>query len=419
MSPDARTAAPSSLTPSTFLTDESALRREFDAAFAASLDAAKSALGDGAAMAPRVVETAFVNVWNQRGTVANADQFKALLADEIRHGAARALSRRASAGRFAGGKQATASHTTASEAPSDVWAAIERGLHPVASDAAHAAHATTGRHEAASHMKAVGKKKSWVLPVALGALAIVVAVAGVLWVDRLGEDEGALALVSSASLQPIAATSPGQIGSTTLGDGSKMKIGPESKVFIPDAFPDKARVLKLEGTAQFEVAKAAEGKNLPFRVIAKRVHVIATGTNFVVSAFPSDSGMAVFVKDGSVTVKAGKTVSTVAAGQGLIVENNVPRQPTADESAQAFGWVDGRVSVQHKQLRTVLAALTRWFNYDVKVPDLPLLDRDASIDVPLDSSLLAIRQVEKTANVKLTFEGETKAFRDATPAKKK
>ena len=33
MSPDARTAAPSSLTPSTFLTDESALRREFDDRF--------------------------------------------------------------------------------------------------------------------------------------------------------------------------------------------------------------------------------------------------------------------------------------------------------------------------------------------------------------------------------------------------
>jgi ferric-dicitrate binding protein FerR (iron transport regulator) len=417
MSPDARTAAPGSLTPSSFLTDEAALKREFDAAFATSLEAAKSALGDGAAMAPRVIETAFVSVWNQRGAVANAEQFRSLLADEIRHGAARALSRRASAGRFAGGKQTSASHTTASEAPGDVWAAIERGLHPVSSDAAHAAHANTGRHEAASHMKAVGKKKSWVVPVVVGVVALGAAVAGVLYVDRLGEDEGALTLVSSASIQPIS-TSPGQIGSTTLGDGSKMKMGPETKIFIPDAFPDKARVLKIEGTAQFEVAKAADNKDLPFRVIAKRVHVIATGTNFIISAYPSDSGMAVFVKDGSVTVKAGKSVSTVAAGQGLIVENNVPRQPTADESAQAFGWVDGQVSVQHKQLRTVLAALTRWFNYDVKVPDLPLLDRDASINVPLDSSLLAIRQVEKSANVKLTFEGETKAFRDATPTKK-
>ena len=149
--------------------------------------------------------------------------------------------------------------------------------------------------------------------------------------------------------------------------------------------------IKVEGTAQFDVAKSPDGKNLPFRVIAKRVHVIATGTSFVVSAYlDATAAWRCFVKEGTVTVKAGKTTSTVGAGQALLVENNVPRQPTAEERAQAFGWVDGQISVQHKQLRTVVAALTRWFNFDVKVPDLPLLDRDASINVPLDSSQLAI-----------------------------
>jgi len=49
----------------------------------------------------------------------------------------------------------------------------------------------------------------------------------------------------------------------------------------------------------------------------------------------------------------------------------------------------------------------------VKVPDLPLLDRDASFSVPLDSSRLAISQVEQSANVKFAYEGETKVFRDA------
>jgi ferric-dicitrate binding protein FerR (iron transport regulator) len=417
MSPDARTASPNSLTPVSYLADESALKREFDAQLESSLTAARAQLGDAASMAPRVVEAAFVSAWNQRTTIASADQLKVVLNDEIRHGAARSLSRRHSAGRFAGsGKQAQGAHTAASDAPADMWANVEKGIHASASSSAHAAHATTGRHEAASHMKSVGKRPSWVVPLAIGAFAIIVSVGGMLYVDRLGEDDGALALVSSAAIQPIA-TTPGQIGSTTLGDGSKMRMGPETKIFIPDAFPDKARVIKVEGTAQFDVVKAPEGKTLPFRVIAKHVHVIATGTSFIVSAYPSDSGMLVLVKEGTVTVKAGKTSTTVAAGQSLLVENNVARQPTADEDAQAFGWVDGQISVQHKQLRTVVAALTRWFNYDVKVPDLPLLDRDASINVPLDSSRLAISQVEKSANVRFAYEGETKVFRDA--AKKK
>jgi ferric-dicitrate binding protein FerR (iron transport regulator) len=420
MSPDARTASPSSLTPSSILTDEAALKREFDAQFTSSLSAAHAQLGDATAMAPRVVETAFVNAWNQRGTIATADQLKVVLTDEIRHGAARALSRRHSAGRFAGGKHTQTSHAAASEAPADVWANVEKAIHASASSSssAHAAAATTGRHEAASHMKAVGKRPSWIVPAAIGLFALVVSVGGMLYVDRLGEDDGALALVSSAAIQPLVATTPGQMTLwTTLGDGSKMKVGPETKVFVPDAFPDKARVIRIEGTAQFDVAKAADGKSLPFRVIAKRVHVIANGTSFVVSAYSSDSGMMVLVKEGSVTVKAGKTSTNVPAGQALLVENNVPRQPRAEERAQGFGWVDGQITVQHKQLRSVVAALTRWFNFDVKVPDLPLLDRDASIDVPLDSSRLAISQVEKSANVKFAYEGETKLFRDATKKK--
>jgi len=67
-----------------------------------------------------------------------------------------------------------------------------------------------------------------------------------------------------------------------------------------------------------------------------------------------------------------------------------------------------------------MEALTRWFNYDVKVIDPPLFEREASFDVPLDSSRLAISQVEKSANVKFAYEGETKVFRDASgkaPAK--
>jgi ferric-dicitrate binding protein FerR (iron transport regulator) len=141
---------------------------------------------------------------------------------------------------------------------------------------------------------------------------------------------------------------------------------------------------------------------------------IATGTKFVVSAYPNDSGARVQVLEGSVTAKAGKKSSAVAAGQSLVVTRDTTRAPTDAERAEAFGWVDGQISVQHKQLRTVVEALTRWFNYDVKVPDLPLLDRDASFNVPLDSSRLAISQVEQSANIKFAYEGETKVFRDAT-----
>src|ERR1043165_1665589 len=123
MSSEARTASSSPLT-STVLTDESALKRTFDTEYAAALASARSQLGDAPMLAPRVVETAFVNAWNQRAALKSQDDLKRLLDDDIRHGSARALSRRSAASRLAGGKHASGQHATASDAPADVWAAV-------------------------------------------------------------------------------------------------------------------------------------------------------------------------------------------------------------------------------------------------------------------------------------------------------
>lgn len=414
-------AAPGAASP--VLADEQALKRAFDANFDACLASAKSQLGDAPSLAPRVVEVAFLNAWNQRAVFATADQLNTFLTDEIRHGAARALSRRFSGhrmGAMGGGAQAETRASAEADA-AKVWSQIEHNIHGEGHSAeAHAAAATAGRHDAASHMKSVAKSRSWAPAIGIGIVALGVALAGAFYMNRLGEDDAILSAVNAQGIQPIA-SSPGQIGSLVLGDGTKMRFGPETKVMIPDGFPTKIRAVKVDGTAWFDVAT---GQELPFRVVAKRMHFIATGTKFVVSAYPNDSGASVHVLEGTVSVKAGKKVSAVTAGQSLVVTPDSVRQPTDAERAEAFGWVDGQISVQHKQLRTVVEALTRWFNYDVKVPDLPLLDRDASFDVPLDSSRLAISQVEKSANVKFAYEGETKVFRDATgtvetPKKKK
>jgi len=116
-------------------------------------------------------------------------------------------------------------------------------------------------------------------------------------------------------------------------------------------------------------------------------------------------------------VKSGKQSTPVAANQTLLVDGNAQRATTDDERAEAFGWTDGRIAVAHKQLRDVVAQLARWFNLDIKVPDLKLLDREAGFNVSLDSSRTAIAQVEKSANVKFAYEGESKVFRDAMSKK--
>src|SRR5215831_7968206 len=420
MSTDSRTASPSPLTPASILTDPAALKRAFDAEYDSCLAAAKTQLADAPGLASRVVETAFLNVWNKRATVGNQQQLKAALSEEIRHGSARALSRRASAGRFAGGKTGTTGqHAVTETSKADVWSHIDRALKGPGTDA-HAAAADASRHEAAKQMKAVTKRKSWVVPVTIGVIALVISVAGVLYVDRLGEDDAIQGAVNNAGIQPYA-SNVGQIGDITLGDKSVAKMGPETRLFVPDkGFPDEIRAVKVDGTASFDVAPATGKEVKSFTVVAKRVHIVATGTSFGVSAFSNDSGVAVLVKKGSVTVKVGKVANAVGENQAVIVDNDAIRPATDAERAERLGWVDGTMTITNKPLKEVVATLARW-GFDAKVPDTKLLDRPASISVPFDSTGHPVikehmDQVEKSANVKLGSEGTNWVLRDAAGA---
>jgi ferric-dicitrate binding protein FerR (iron transport regulator) len=411
------------------LSDELALRRAFDLEYNACIASARSQLGEAESHAPRIVEAAFVNAWNQRASIGSNEQLKAFLTDQVHHGASRAISRRAAAHRFGthGGRddvQLTSKGNTSAAADAErSWTEITRAIHSTGpSDAAHAAVASATRHEAAEHMKSVAKRVSWKLPVAIGVLIVAASVLAIRYLDRLGEDDAAVAGVKGVNVLPLVAATSGQIGSLSLADGTKMRIGPETKVFVGDGFPTQFRAVRVEGTAQFDVAP---NQKLPLRVVVKKGQVIATGTSFVVSAYPSDSAFMVLVREGSVTVKSDKLSSTLTANQTIAVTGSTSETPSEAQRNEAFSWVDGRFVVADKPLREVIASLTRWFNLDIKVPDTKLLDRKATIAVSLDSSRLAITQVEKSANVQFAYEGETKVFREAAaksleaPAKKK
>src|SRR5262252_6057179 len=157
-SQDARTDSPSSVTtpPSAgaYLRDETALRRAFDAEFAGAMAAAREKLQNAPALAPRVVETAFVNVWQQRATLTSLQQFKKVLQDEVTHGAARALSRRVSAQRFGGSasrdeQTMTGTHPATAQADAVLASVASPNIQPIASGAGQTGTAKLGDGTAA------------------------------------------------------------------------------------------------------------------------------------------------------------------------------------------------------------------------------------------------------------------------------
>src|SRR5919197_167880 len=180
-------------TPGVPLTDARSLEEYFRSHFSELTAEAKSHLDDASAAAPKVVEGAFRHAWEERQHIQTTEQLDAFLHEEVRHGAAREKSRRASLHYHTGGAAKTA-HTTPAMDVDQTWTHLSRSLHLVPDDVSTLAEQESAahlRHDAAGHVAELGKKRSWKVPVAIGVVAALAVTAAIWYVDRLG-DEGAI-----------------------------------------------------------------------------------------------------------------------------------------------------------------------------------------------------------------------------------
>lgn len=411
------TGAPTPAAP--LLPDEAALERLFRARFADLAEEAKARLGDAAPSAGKVVEGAFLNAWKDRAQFQTPEQLDAYLHEAVKHGSAREIARRANAHRFSHGT--TGSHAAANGAVSvdDSWRRVVGTLHPAAPSESASHMAEHLRHDTAQHMKDMARRPNWIVPVIIGGAALLVALAGVWWFDQLGEEPAITSALASPEAKIFTAP-PAQLANLELTDGTKVTLTPESKLVVPkDYSGSKLRAVRVEGGANFTVAP---GQEKPFEVRAGRTAVFATGTSFTVFAYPMDSTITVAVKDGAVSLEAPlgtKDKKSIAAGKAMFVaKDGSVRAPTPVELAEATSWLDHHVTLANRQLRDAVDMFKRWYGMDIKVPDLPLLDRPVNVDANLDSSRVAIAQVESSSNVKFGWEGQNMLFADAAKVSK-
>ncbi|HKW10155.1 MAG TPA: FecR domain-containing protein [Gemmatimonadaceae bacterium] len=406
-------------TPGTPLSDAGSLEQYFRSHFSELATEAKAQLADAESAAPRVVEGAFRHAWEERERISTAQDLDAFLLEEVRHGAAREKSRRASLHRHDAKGAKAAPHVITVDVDQS-WTHLSRALHLVPDDVsidAEQESAAMLRHDAAGHVADLAKKRSWKVPIAIGVVAAAV-VAGAIWyMDRLG-DEGAVtgALAAGDARTHVASTA--QLAKVTLDDGTQVTLTPESKLIVPKQFGDLMRAVKLEGEATFTVVP---NQKHPLEIRAGDAKALVTGTILTVRAFPSESMVVVVVKEGTVGVKIGDSTRAVGAGKAVVVKNKALRDPTAAEVEEATSWNDQTLTIANRQLRTVLPQLRRWYGLDIKVLDAPLLDRMVTMQASLDSPKEAINAVSQSANVQFAWgaDGKTMLFKDAPAGKKK
>ncbi|MDE3128494.1 MAG: DUF4974 domain-containing protein [Gemmatimonadota bacterium] len=398
------------------LKDEAALERLFRSHYSSLIAAAQSNLKDKPEAAPRVVEGLFLAAWKDRDQFKSAQELEEFLTGEVGHAAARELSRRASAHHLGGGAKGGGRHA---ERPVDVdqsWAQIHRVLNPDTA-AAQSAVASQTKREAASHVKGLAKRRNWTIPIVIGIVAIAVAVGLTFYLNQVSREGSVIAALKAPGARQHV-TGNGQFVVVGLDNGTQIFEGPLSRVVVPEKYGPGLRVVGLAGVGL--VTATSTSPDDPFEVRAGAAVIDAPAAVMVIRSDTTDSIATILVKSGNASVRVGKEIHPLAAGQALtIAPNGQISTPDSTHLAVAASWADSTVTIPPMTLKQGLEELRRWYGLKIVVLDSALFTRQVSASASTNSTLDAINQFEKSGDLKFGYEGQTMVFTDAAPKGRK
>ncbi|MEQ1692942.1 MAG: FecR domain-containing protein [Gemmatimonas sp.] len=388
--------------------DEQALTALFRSRYDSLVAHAREALGpDLAHFSGRVAQQATLGVWSRRTDFDNAPGVTSALQEAVVGEAAQQRRRHAALHTRQGGA-AHAPHVSAMSADEAVQKLLE-ALHPAKVDHEKAVGEVqaTRKHHAAQHVQKVGKGGGWKGPTALIVVLGIVIVYGMKLMNAGGADIAVTKALAADDARTLS-SQRGQRGTVDLSDGSKAKIGSDSKLRLPIEFGSTMRTLQLTGTAAFTVGA---GQPLPFTVRAGSAIITATGTQFTVRAFEEDSAVMLSVDEGSVSVRVkdvrGETA--VAAGKAVRVGLDGAVKEMDDAArALSFAWVRDTLSFVDAPVKHVLPELIRWFDLKASLADAALGERTVSLQIGMQSSGEALSMLAKAANLSVGFDKDDK-----------
>lgn len=179
------------------------------------------------------------------------------------------------------------------------------------------------------------------------------------------------------------ATVRGQRATIQLVDGSRVILGPASKLTVPADYGRAAgdtqpftstssagpRVLTLAGEGYFDVAHDAAR---PFAVQTASGMVRDIGTKFVVRAYERGHTLDVAVTEGAVLLSDARLnrgdLGRVDSAGVLRVRRGVDLRPYTS-------WTEGRLVFNNTPLAEALPTLERWYDLEVSVADSALYQR--------------------------------------------
>ena len=161
----------------------------------------------------------------------------------------------------------------------------------------------------------------------------------------------------------------GQKVSTTLPDGTKVKLNAGSKLITPERFGAEQREVTLVGEAFFEVA---ENREKPFIIHTADLNVVVLGTSFNIDAYTLNKDhMSVAVATGKVRVSASSDSSEaieLIPGQMLTHarKTGVMKVQNFDWDKE-LAWKDNVLVFKNDNIDTILSELKRWYGVEIRL----------------------------------------------------
>ena len=234
-----------------------------------------------------------------------------------------------------------------------IWRAEARGAGPAVGDGVRAA---TRLRPARPRLRLVG-----------GLLAA--AVAGVTFVGLWNSFAPSRDTSDAAAGPQEYMTGTGETAMARLGDGSVIRLGPDSRLTV--AAGSSAREVALHGEAFFAVAT---NETRPFRIVTAAGTARVLGTRFHLAAGPDK--LAVIVVEGRVALAGRDHEVQVGAGQALSLLRGQPEPIEAAPPIDAVApWLGDFLIFHDTPLGAAMEEVERRYSTEVVVGDAALLNR--------------------------------------------
>lgn len=165
----------------------------------------------------------------------------------------------------------------------------------------------------------------------------------------------------------------GQNAQVTLADGSKVWLNAGSTLHFPTWFPDKERLVNLEGEGFFEVQA---NKEKPFIVSTTSYTIKALGTTFNVNAYKKSKDFETSLLTGKVEVAdhAGKQTILLSPNNRVVLERDKLKTLPIQDS-EYFLWREGIICF-NEPLSEVLKKLELYFDVKIEVNNKRVLQNE-------------------------------------------